>query len=41
MRQARYVARMGDRCAYRVFVDKPEGKIPSGRLWLEGKIILK
>jgi len=32
MRWARDVARMGERkCAYRVFVEKAEGKIPLGR----------
>jgi hypothetical protein len=29
------------RCAYRVLVEKPEGKIPLGRLIVDESIILK
>jgi hypothetical protein len=42
IRWAGHVARMGEkRNAYRIFVEKPEGKRPLGRLDVGGRIILK
>jgi hypothetical protein len=42
MRWAGHVARMGKkRNAYRIFVGKPEGKKPLGRLFVGGRIILR